>query len=296
MPFITTKIFRLSNIYFFSILFFSQTLYADHVASDEKSDVITGAGAHFAWVIFDELKDELEHSTGKKLQLYGKNSNLGMGCNAGIKLAQQHSHNHQTFGFVCCPLSKQELEKKKIKIYPLAKEPILILVNKNNPVENLSSDQVRAIFRGDITNWKQVGGWDKPVAVVTRLHCKKRPGHWKTILPSADDFVKARINVSSADEMVTMVTKFNTAIGHTGSTWVFDKDSNVKAISINNIVASANSLKNESYPFFRQLSAVTSMNPSEDVLTTIKQVQYGKSFEAIAKKYNLLPLNFAADK
>ncbi len=293
---ITTKIFRLSNIYFFSVVFFSPLAYADHNADDKSSDVITGAGAHFAWVIFDELKDELEQSTGKKLQLYGKNSNLGMGCNSGIKLAQQHTHNHQTFGFVCCPLSKQELEEKQIKIYPLAKEPILILVNKNNPVENLSSDQVRAIFRGDITNWKDVGGWDKPVAVVTRLHCKKRPGHWKTILPSAGDFVKERINVSSADEMVTMVTKFDTAIGHTGSTWVFDKDSNVKAISINNIEASADSLKNKSYPFYRKLSAVTSMNPSEDVLTTIKQVQYGKSFEAIAKKYNLLPLNFATDE
>jgi len=260
--------------------------------NSEQSDTITGAGAHFAWVIFDELKAELEQTTGKKLQLYGKNSNLGMGCNAGIKLAQQHSHKHQTFGFVCCPLSESELEQKQIKIYPIAKEPILILVNKNNPVENLSAEQVRAIFRGDITNWKEVGGWDKPVAVVTRLHCKKRPGHWKTILPSADDFVKERINVSSADEMVSMVTKFDTAIGHTGSTWVFGKNSNVKAISIDNINASAENLKNKSYPFYRKLSAVTAMNPSEDVLTTIKQVQYGKSFEAIAKKYNLLPLNF----
>lgn len=296
MPPTTTKTFHLTYAYLFLLLFFSHTVYADHDTDYKKSDVITGAGAHFAWVIFDELKAELEQTTGKKLQLYGKNSNLGMGCNAGIKLAQQHSHEHQTFGFVCCPLSESELKEKKIKIYPIAKEPILILVNKNNPVENLSAEQVRAIFRGDITNWKDVGGWDKPVAVVTRLHCKKRPGHWKTILPSADDFVKERINVSSADEMVTMVTKFNTAIGHTGSTWVFGKNSNVKAISINNINANAENLKNKSYPFYRNLSAVTSLNPSEDVLTTIKQVQYGKSFEAIAKKYNLLPLNFPSDK
>ena len=189
-------------------------------------------------------------------------------------------------------MSERELEQKKIKIYPIAEEPILILVNRNNPIENLSSEQVRAIFRGDITNWKDVGGWDKPIAVVTRLHCKKRPGHWKTILPSADNFVKERINVSSADEMVTMVTKFNTAIGHTGSTWKFDSNSNVKAISIDNMHASAETLKNKTYPFYRKLSAVTSMDPSEDVLTTIKKVQYGKSFESIAKKYNLLPLNF----
>lgn len=291
MPLTTTKIYRTAFVYILSILFFSSSVYADHDDAYKQTDTITGAGAHFAWVIFDELKDELEQSTGKKLQLYGKNSNLGMGCNAGIKLAQQHSHDHQTFGFVCCPLSQQELEKKQIKIYPIADEPILILVNKNNPVENLSVDQVRAIFRGDTTNWKDVGGWDKPIAVVTRLHCKKRPGHWKTILPGADDFTKVRIDVSSADEMVKMVTKFDTAFGHTGSTWVFDQDSNVKAITINNVEASAENLENKTYPFYRKLSAVTSMDPSDDLLTIIKQVQYGKSFEAIAKKYNLLPLN-----
>ncbi len=288
---LTTGVFITALSLFSLPVFASSDTDTTPDTSYQQKNTITGAGAHFAWVIFDELKDELEQSTGKKLQLFGKNSNLGMGCNAGIKLAQQHTHDHQTFGFVCCPLSQQELDKKQIKIYPIAEEPILILVNKNNPVKNLSTDQVRAIFRGDITNWKEVGGWDKPVAVVTRLHCKKRPGHWKTILPGAESFTKERINVSSADEMVKMVTKLDTAIGHTGSTWIFDENSNVKAISINNIVASAENLKNKSYPFYRKLSAVTAMDPSEDVLTTIKQVQYGKSFEAIAKKYNLLPLN-----
>ena len=257
---------------------------------NKSSDVITGAGAHFAWVIFDNLKDELESTTGKKLNLFGKNSNLGMGCNAGIKLAQQSTHNHQTFGFVCCPLSQEELTREKLKIYPLAEEPVLIIVNKKNPIENLTSQQVSSIFAGDIKNWKQVGGWDKPIVVVTRLHCKKRPGHWKTILPSADAFLKERLNVSSAKEMVKLVTSFETSMGHIGSTWKYASDSNVKAIKVNNLEGTAENLKNKSYPFHRQLSAITNMNPSKDVLMTINQVQRGKSFEEVAKKYSLLPL------
>jgi len=256
----------------------------------ETKSTITGAGAHFAWVIFDSLKDELQQSTGKKLELFGKNSNLGMGCNAGIKLAKQSTHEHETFGFVCCPLSQQELNKEDIKIYPIAEEPILILVNKKNPISNLSTDQVRAIFRGDITNWNEVGGWDKPIVVVTRLHCKKRPGHWKTILPSAKDFVKKRLNVSSASEMVKLVSDFDTAFGHIGSTWEFG-DAQVKPIRINQVEALAKNLENKTYPFHRQLSAVTSPNPSDDVLKTIHQVQNGASFQSIAKRFNLLPLN-----
>ncbi len=273
---------------------FNNLSLAEH--KDEPGNTITGAGAHFAWVIFDSLKEELEEKSGKKLQLYGKNSNLGMGCNAGIKLANQSSPDRQTFGFVCCPLSQEELDSKKLKIYPLAKEPILILVNKRNPIKNLSSKQVRGIFRGDIGNWKEVGGWDKPIVVVARLHCKKRPGHWKTILPSADDFTKKRLDVSSAREMVKLVSDFETAIGHIGSTWDFGEKSSVKAITVNNIKPLAKNLKNKSYPFHRRLSAVTNMEPSDSVLSTIHQVQRGQSFQHVAKRFNLLPLNEPSKK
>lgn len=267
------------------------SIQAEPESESSASGTITGAGAHFAWVIFDSLKDELEKTTGKKIELFGKNSNLGMGCNAGIKLAQQSTHDHETFGFVCCPLSQQEMDAKNIKIYPLAEEPVLIIVNRKNPVSNLSIEQVRSIFRGGITNWKTVGGWDKPIVVVTRLHCKKRPGHWKTILPDAKDFVKQRLNVSSAAEMVKLVTQFETAFGHIGATWEYDAGSNVKTLTVDNVAATAENLKNNTYPFHRRLSAITSLNPSKDVLKTIEQVQHGKSFEAVAKKYNLLPLN-----
>jgi len=271
-----------------AFLLLSNNLIADH--SPENPTAITGAGAHFAWVIFDSLKDEIEQSTGHKLQLFGKGSSLGMGCNAGIKLAKQSTPSHQTFGFTCCPLSQEELDKEKLKIYPLAEEPIMILVNKKNPLSNLSTKQVRLIFSGKITNWKDVGGWDKPIVVVTRLHCKDRPGHWKTILPTADHFVKKRLDVSSAEEMVKLVTDFETSFGHIGSTWVFDKKSNVKAITINNVAATAENLKNNTYPFHRRLSAITNLNPSSEILSTIHQVQNGKSFNDVAKKFNLLPL------
>ncbi|VAW61344.1 Phosphate ABC transporter, periplasmic phosphate-binding protein PstS (TC 3.A.1.7.1) [hydrothermal vent metagenome] len=290
----TSLLFHIQRLAILSIaLIFILTHSSNSQSATEKdlSGKMTGAGAHFAWVIFDSLKDELEKSTGKKIELFGKNSNLGMGCNAGIKLAQQNSHNHQTFGFVCCPLSQQELDEEQIKIYPLAEEPILIIVNRLNPVTDLSIKQVRSIFRGDITNWKSVGGWDKPIVVVTRLHCKKRPGHWKTILPDAKDFIQQRLNVTSAAEMVKYVSEFETAFGHLGATWEHDEKSNVKAITVDHVAPIAENLKNKTYPFHRRLSAVTSMNPSENVLKAIEQVQYGKSFEAVAKKYNLLQLN-----
>jgi ABC-type phosphate transport system substrate-binding protein len=252
---------------------------------------ITGAGAHFSWIIFDSLKSDLEKVSGRKIQLYGKDSMLGQGCNAGIKNARLSGPGKETFGFVCCPLSDEEVQKKQIQVHPLALEPILILVNQSNPVNNLSSKQVRDIFSGKITNWKEVGGNDQPIVPVTRLHCKKRPGHWKTILPSAEAFRKTRLNVSSADEMVKRVSDFKVSIGHTGATWLFETGNKVKHITVDGIAPTAENLKNKRYPFFRQLSAVTSLEPSEDVLKIIHETQTGPAFFRVAKQFNLLPLN-----
>lgn len=257
---------------------------------------VTGAGAHFSWIIFDSLKRDLERLSGRKILLYGKDSMLGQGCNAGIKNASLNGPNKETFGFVCCPLSKKEVTDKKLKVYPLALEPILILVNQNNPVNNLTSQQVRDIFAGKISNWKEVGGNDQPIAVVTRLHCKQRPGHWKTILPDAKAFRKVRLNVSSADEMVKRVSDFDSAIGHTGSTWLFETGNKVKHITVDGRSPTTANLKNKRYPFYRPLSAVTDLNPSKAVLKIIKEVQTGTAFFGVAKRFNLLPLNKQASQ
>ena len=216
---------------------------------------------------------------------------LGQGCNAGIKMAKRNGPDQETFGFICCPLSEEEIDKEGLIVYPLALEPIVIIVNKQNPVNNLSTEQVRAIFRGDIVNWKEVGGKDRPIVVVTRLHCKDRPGHWKTILPSHKNFRTQRLNVSSSDEMVQRISDFPDAIGHTGSTWAREPYQSVKQLTIDGVEPSAVNLKQKRYPFYRPLSAITNKQPSTNVLKIIKEVQVGTAFRRVAKQYELLPLN-----
>jgi ABC-type phosphate transport system substrate-binding protein len=261
----------------------------------DQDAIVTGAGAHFAWVVFDSLKADLEKASGRSIELHGRNSTLGMGCNAGIKTALLNAPGHETFGFVCCPLSKEEVDSKKLLVYPIALEPVLIVVNRANPVSNLSADQVRGIMRGDIVNWSEVGGNDEPIVLVTRLHCKKRPGHWKTILPDAAEFRQKRLNVGSAADMVQRVGDFSSALGHIGSTWDFGSKSNLKVLSVDGYQPSAENLRNKHYPFFRNLSAVTNQTPGEDVLKIIHEVQTGPAFKAVAKRYNLLQLE-TADK
>ena len=284
-----------TGVFFAVLLVFSSSVFSATTStmtaqSHEEESPLMGAGAHFAWILFDAIKADLEAKTGRKTILFGENSMLGVGCNAGIKAAKQGTKSRETFGFVCCPLSDEEIKKEKLIVYPLAKEPILILTHQDNPINNLSSAQVRAIFKGELVNWSEVDGPDKPIVVVTRLHCKKRPGHWKTILPDAKEFRQERLNVKSAAAMVQRVSDFTGSIGHMGSTWEFKPEDKVKIIAIDGIRPTAENLANGKYPFYRQLSAITNDHPSPDVVKLIHEAQTGKAFRQVAKKYELLPL------
>ena len=56
----------------------------------------------------------------------------------------------------------------KIITKPLAIDALVFIVNPKNPVRNLSSDQVRKIYTGEITNWKEVGGVDHTITPYIR--------------------------------------------------------------------------------------------------------------------------------
>jgi phosphate transport system substrate-binding protein len=254
---------------------------------------VTGAGEHFTWVLLDELRPQLERAHNLKLNLYGKESMLGYGCNVGIKKARENRSGNETFGFICCPLAKEEVEKEGLTVHPIALEPLVIIVNQSNPVKDIPVDKVRAIFRGEIRNWKEVGGEDKPIVVVLRPHCPQRPGHWKTIVPSVEQFRKDRIEVKAEAEVVQGVSDFAEGIGNIGSTWQFEPQQKVRIVTVSGIAPTAGNLRNKSYPFYQEQSIVTRGELSPSLAAMIREVQSGAGFRGVARKYELLPLGAA---
>ncbi|TCK19111.1 hypothetical protein DFR30_2405 [Thiogranum longum] len=124
-----------------------KSLYAD------TDNVITGAGVHFVWVIFDRLNCDLEEVSGRSIILHGRNSTLGMGCNADIKTALQNRPDNETFGMVCCPLSVGGVmptpENLRLKKYPFYRE--LSAVTDQHPsddvVKIINEVQTGPVFR-----------------------------------------------------------------------------------------------------------------------------------------------------
>lgn len=251
---------------------------------------LNASGPHFVYIMFKELQADLEKHIGKPINLHGKDSMFGVGCSAGIKMAASTAPDNPTFGFACCPLAKDEIEKYKLDVTPLAMEPIMIITHKSNPIKSLTTKQIRGMFSGKIKNWREVGGEDKKIVVVTRLHCGKRPGHWKTILPKKDDFTKDRINVKGAEPMVRTVSDFGNSIGHVGSGWKIQSTDKIKIIKVNGYEPNPKNLKAKKYPFFRIQSIFTSGPPSSAVKSTIDFMKNSKEYREVAAKYKMLPI------
>lgn len=260
-------------------------------AAAAEPQTVTGAGEHFTWVLLDKIRPQLERDHNLKLNLIGRESMLGYGCNQGIKKAQENLPASPTFGFICCPLAREEVEKKGLTVHPVALEPLLIIVNRANPVADIPIGQVRAIFRGEIRNWKEIGGEDRPIVLVMRPHCKDRPGHWKTIVPTVEELRKDRINVNAEAEVVQGVSDFAEGIGNIGATWVFEESQKVKVVTVSGVTPTAENLRNKTYHFYQEQSIVTHGPISPSLAGMIRDVQSGPSFRAVAKKYELLPLN-----
>ena len=58
--------------------------------------------------------------------------------------------------------------EKDVTMVPVAWDALVVIVNKSNPVDNITIDSLRQVYLGKITNWKQLGGPDKPIKLLAR--------------------------------------------------------------------------------------------------------------------------------
>jgi phosphate transport system substrate-binding protein len=126
----------------------------------------------------------------------------------------------------------------ELDIVPIGKEAFVFFVNKNNPVDDLSVDEIRKIYRGQITNWKDVGGVDKTINPLTRI---KGSGS-QTMMDKfmEDDMIGSRPPLSI----------FGASIGYSFRYYLVGmvKAAGAKMLSVNGIYPDADNIKNGSYP------------------------------------------------
>ena len=135
----------------------------------------------------------------------------------------------------------------------LAYDGIAIIVHPDNPVSDLSLDDIAAIYTGTITNWSEVGGNDAEIVLIGREAGSGTRDGFESIT-GTEDACKYRQELTSTGDVITTVSSNPDAIGYASLASV--KES-VKAVSVDNVAPSEETVKDGSYVVQRPFVLVT---------------------------------------
>ncbi|AOO66640.1 phosphate ABC transporter substrate-binding protein [Sulfurospirillum halorespirans] len=175
-----------------------------------------------------------------------------------------------------------------LRFFIIGYDAIGVVVHKNNPVKNLSMEQLKDIFSGKIKNWSDVGGINEPIIVVIETLADKRATQivFTEIVFDTKVLVgtysKDAIEVDAPIDEVNYVKNHPNAI--TAASMVFVKNTpEVQALSINDVEAIDRNIADGSYPISRPLVLVTKENLSTALVQFLNYV-YTKEAQAIVAK------------
>ena len=192
--------------------------------------------------------------------------------------------------------SSREIKKEEITLaqtkgikpvaHVVAHDAIIPVVHPKNKVGNLSIDQLSQIYQGKITNWKEVGGEDLKIVVISRDSSSGTFESW-------DHFVMKKAKVTPRAQMlasngviVTAIAKNRYAIGYLGIGYI---NKSVKPLQVNGVTASVQTALSKEYPLSRELYMYTDGDAKGDVA---KYLGFVKSTEGqkIVVKEGFVPL------
>lgn len=212
------------------------------------------------------IGDKYTSETGVKVQVQGN------GSSAGIKAAQDGSAD---IGMSSRELKQEELDSG-LETQTLALDGIAVIVNTKNPVKNLTVDQISKIFKGEITNWKDVGGNDQEILLAIReagsgtrdafeelCNLTEKQGD-KTV--SVVDESKAIVS-DSTNALAQNVSSKENAIGYI-SLGSLDASA-VTALEVDGVACTEENVQAGTYKISRPLLLVTKGAPSADAQALI---------------------------
>ena len=169
------------------------------------------------------------------------------GSGAGITGAQE--------GSLDIGLSSRALKDGEtgVSATVIALDGIGIIVNNANTVEDLATDQIAAIATGEVTNWKEVGGPDAEIVMIGREAGSGTRDGFESILKVSDQCKYAQ-ELTATGAVIAAVQANENAIGYASLAAL---DDSVKALKVNGIACTEETVKDGSYTVQRPFVFVT---------------------------------------
>lgn len=187
--------------------------------------------------------------------------------------------------------SSREIKDKEVELakskginpvaHVVAYDAIIPVVHPKNKVSNLTVDQLSQIYQGNITNWKEVGGDDLKIVVISRDSSSGTFESWDHfVMKKAKVTPKAQM-LASNGALVTAVAKNKYAIAYLGIGYV---NKSVKPLQVNGITATVQTAMSKEYPFSRELYMYTNGEPQGAMAKYLAFVKSAEGQKIVAKE------------
>jgi phosphate transport system substrate-binding protein len=187
--------------------------------------------------------------------------------------------------------SSREIKKEEITLaetkgvkpvtHVVAYDAIIPVVHPKNKVTNLSIDQLSQIYQGKITNWKEVGGADLKIVVISRDSSSGTFESWDHFIMKKAKVTPQAQMLASNGAIVTAVSKNRYAIGYLGMGYV---NKSLKPLPVDGVKASVETALSKKYPLSRELYMYTDGEPTGEVAKFIAFVKSADGQKIVAKE------------
>jgi phosphate transport system substrate-binding protein len=231
-------------------------------------------------------EEYMKKSPGTKVQITGGGSGTGLAAliNGTTDIAMSSR-----------PIKEAETEKLRGRFntvgeeVAVARDGVTFYVHEKNPVSSLTQEQLKGIYLGDITNWKEVGGPDAPIVVYSRENSSGTYVFVKDNLLGGDDYTPTAQTLPGTAAVVNAVSKEKHGIGYGGSAYAKGiKELKIKQGS-EEISASAENIKSGKYPLSRDLYFYLRAKPSGEARAFIDYVLSAEG-QAIVTRVGYFPV------
>lgn len=209
-----------------------------------------------------ELASAYEKKTGVKFDIQGGGATRGIRDSVNLSI---------DMGGTCrMTLPGQDRTELHATLHPVAWDALAIITNKNNPINNLTADQVRDIYTGKITNWNKLGGPNADIHLYVRKGMISGVGYAirQYIFQDSGQIFKSDYVVKSSGPLEKAIEKDPYAMGITGISSA--RKRNVKIQGFDGKVPTYENVLTGEYGLYRPLYLVTGPKPTKQVKEFIR--------------------------
>lgn len=185
----------------------------------------------------------------------------------------------------------------EFNMYPIGYEAFIFIVNKKNPVNSLTLQQIKDIYTGKITNWKELGGKNIAIRPFQRdINSGSQTAFLKVMGKDAEILPPETHHVSGMEGLLDVVSDYqnhNNAIGYSFRYYVetMEKNVNIKILKLNGIEASRENIRNKKYPITDNFYAITIKDRESENTRKFIEWMLSDQGQELIEKVGYVPLN-----